>query len=108
MPKYTVRVTRAFEEDTVDLDIEAHNWEEAKAEAIKEAKSDPGMYFGGVPNPEFYVDMVDDDEEAALEDEDVCRTCGEPYEDGGDGFDGECPDCADKTDQKLHPENHDG
>ncbi|MGK9085239.1 hypothetical protein KXR64_14285 [Brucella intermedia] len=27
---------------------------------------------------------------------------------GGDGFDGECPGCADKTDQKLHPENHDG
>jgi hypothetical protein len=39
------------------------------------------------------------------EDENVCRTCGEEYPEGGDGFDGECPDCADKTDQKLHPEN---
>lgn len=35
---------------------------------------------------------------AIAEDEDGhCRTCGQPYEDGGDGYDGECPDCADKT-----------
>lgn len=36
----------------------------------------------------------------------ICRTCGEAYEEGGDGYDGECPDCADKTDQELHPENY--
>jgi predicted nucleic acid-binding Zn-ribbon protein len=24
-----------------------------------------------------------------------CRTCGERYAEGGDGFDGECPSCAD-------------
>ena len=30
-------------------------------------------------------------------DDDICRTCGEEYADGGDGFDGECPSCADKT-----------
>ncbi|WP_143062010.1 hypothetical protein [Faunimonas pinastri] len=43
---------------------------------------------------------------AEEENEDLCRTCGAQYEDGGDGFDGECPSCADKTDQKLHPENY--
>lgn len=29
--------------------------------------------------------------------EDHCRTCGEQYGDGGDGYDGECPICADLT-----------
>lgn len=48
------------------------------------------------------------DEIAGIEDEDenLCRTCGEEYDEGGDGYDGECPDCADKTDQKLHPGNY--
>lgn len=31
------------------------------------------------------------------DDEGKCRTCGEPYDGCGDGFDGECPSCADKT-----------
>lgn len=26
-----------------------------------------------------------------------CRTCNEPYDGAGDGWDGECPDCADIT-----------
>jgi hypothetical protein len=26
----------------------------------------------------------------------ACRTCGAKYADGGDGFDGECPSCADR------------
>jgi hypothetical protein len=26
-----------------------------------------------------------------------CRTCYEPYDGCGDGYDGECPSCADKT-----------
>ena len=30
-------------------------------------------------------------------DEDVCRTCGARYEGFGDGYDGECPDCADTS-----------
>lgn len=40
------------------------------------------------------------------EDEGTCRTCGESYNPYGDGYDGECPSCADKTDQDLHPENY--
>lgn len=27
----------------------------------------------------------------------VCRTCGDRYPEAGDGWDGECPDCADRT-----------
>ena len=37
----------------------------------------------------------DDDEDEGAEP--VCRTCGEPYGAFGDGWDGECPDCADKS-----------
>ena len=70
MPKYTVRVTRSFEEETVDLEVEADSWEQAKTEAVKEAKSDQGLYFEPDPRPEFYVASMDDDEEEALEAED--------------------------------------
>ena len=38
--------------------------------------------------------------------ENTCRTCGEVYEPNGDGYDGECPSCADKTDKELHPEDY--
>jgi len=27
----------------------------------------------------------------------ICRTCGQRYAYAGDGWDGECPECADKT-----------
>lgn len=36
-----------------------------------------------------------------------CRTCGERYSPYGDGYDGECPACADRTDQALHDESDD-
>lgn len=29
-----------------------------------------------------------------------CRTCRKPFDEGGDGYDGECPSCADKTANK--------
>jgi hypothetical protein len=29
--------------------------------------------------------------------EEVCRTCGEPYDGYGDGWDGECGNCADRS-----------
>lgn len=32
--------------------------------------------------------------------EDACRECGEHYEDGGDGYDGMCPSCADKAEHE--------
>lgn len=31
----------------------------------------------------------------------ACRTCGELYHADGDGFDDECPPCADRTDEQL-------
>lgn len=44
-----------------------------------------------------------DDFEDAEEDEDadpVCDACGEPYAEGGDGYDGKCPSCADKAERR--------
>lgn len=32
--------------------------------------------------------------------DDYCRTCFEPYADNGDGWDGECPICADRTEAR--------
>ena len=34
---------------------------------------------------------------AMEEDLDLCRDCGSDYPDGGDGYNGRCPDCADKA-----------
>jgi len=50
-----------------------------------------------------FAEVIEDSED---DDFLVCRSCGEHYAEGGDGYDGECPGCADKTDQKLHPENY--
>lgn len=35
-----------------------------------------------------------------LDDDDFCRTCNCLYDGCGDGYDGECPDCADKAEEK--------
>jgi DNA-directed RNA polymerase subunit RPC12/RpoP len=40
------------------------------------------------------------DECVKKEDDDACRDCGETYEDGGDGYNGRCPDCADKAEKE--------
>jgi DNA-directed RNA polymerase subunit RPC12/RpoP len=32
-----------------------------------------------------------------------CRTCGATYSEFGDGWEGECPDCADRTYAKEFP-----
>ena len=54
-----------------------------------------------------YWEWVRDREDAAeILGRAYCRTCGDIYEDCGDGYDGECPSCADKTEQerlKGHP-----
>jgi hypothetical protein len=39
-------------------------------------------------------------DECAPDDENTCRDCGEEYADGGDGYNGRCPDCADKAEQE--------
>lgn len=38
------------------------------------------------------------------EDAGLCRTCACTYNHAGDGWDGECPDCADKTEALLDEE----
>lgn len=35
----------------------------------------------------------------------ICRTCGDPYRDYADGWDGECPSCADRRYLAEHPED---
>ena len=43
---------------------------------------------------------VGDDELEQGEDEEACRECGKKYATCGDGYDGMCPDCADKAEDK--------
>lgn len=43
-------------------------------------------------NETYYHEVLDTDY-----DEDLCDECGEHFDDGGDGFDGLCPSCADKA-----------
>ena len=53
------------------------------AGAVMEAKMTPGQMFR--------VTVLNQDP--------VCRTCNEPYTDGGDGYDGRCPGCADAAEK---------
>ena len=62
MPKFEVRVTRDLDDQDVDIDVEAPDWEEAKRRAIAEVAANSHAYFGPVPPPEFYVRGMDDDE----------------------------------------------
>lgn len=39
-------------------------------------------------NQTYYHEVLDDD---------LCDECGKHFDDGGDGYDGLCPDCADKA-----------
>ncbi|TDW20483.1 hypothetical protein EV128_125113 [Rhizobium azibense] len=45
-------------------------------------------------------EIFEEETELAEPDEDACRDCGEHYEDGGDGYNGRCPDCADKAEEE--------
>ena len=75
-----------------------------------EIDDDPNVSLGGDPGAWVHAWVWVSDEDAGIqtedEDENICRTCSETYAEGGDGYDGECPSCADKTDQKLNPENY--
>jgi hypothetical protein len=73
---------------------------EVDEDAIVSVGSDPGAFV------QAWIWISNEEAGIKDDDEDTCRTCGEEYPEGGDGFDGECPNCADKTDQKLHPENY--
>lgn len=45
----------------------------------------------------FTIDPARFQGEATDDAEEKCRTCGETYQDDGDGYDGECPSCADRS-----------
>ncbi len=63
---------------------------------LQEEGAGGGEKLPGTFTPPFqqthdqFGDGTDDEE-----DDDACRTCGKQYAQGGDGYDGECPDCAD-------------
>ena len=66
MPRYEIRVTRNLDGEYVDIDIEEESWEAAKASAISEAKANSETYFPVLPEPEFGVEPMDDDESSHI------------------------------------------
>lgn len=70
-----------------------------------EAPSDHiGVVAWGASNHLRYVGS----QHASLWVGDICRTCGDTYDPYGDGYDGECPSCADKSFEKEGWESEDG
>lgn len=61
MPKFNVRILRSYEEEFVDIDVEASSAEAAKNKALKEARSNACLYFGATPEPEYSVDSCETD-----------------------------------------------
>jgi hypothetical protein len=51
--QYEVRVYRRYDEEYVDLEIEATSEEEAKELAEKDAVANKSLYFGETPEPSF-------------------------------------------------------
>ncbi|QNG62646.1 hypothetical protein B1VFA_014 [Rhizobium phage B1VFA] len=67
-----------------------------------EIDDDPRVSAGGDPGAWVHAWVWVRDDEAGIpdEDENTCRECGEEYADGGDGYNGRCPDCADKAEEE--------
>ncbi|QWY83077.1 hypothetical protein [Rhizobium phage RHph_X66] len=68
-----------------------------------EIDDDPRVSAGGDPGAWVHAWVWVRDDEAGVpdpDDEDKCRDCGEEYADGGDGYNGRCPDCADKAEEE--------
>lgn len=113
-----------YEVENEDTHLGYEEWVEARCEQAKAdgktfcpvcgADKDPGVDCDSAlceqrrasGHPEYPATCDDPSCCDQPDDKEVCRTCGARYDDGGDGFDGECPTCADKTDQELHPENY--
>ncbi|AGC36139.1 hypothetical protein B7L88_gp149 [Rhizobium phage RHEph10] len=77
------------------LQTQADDEMEVDDDAVVSPGSDPGAFVQAwiwVRNDEAGVQDEDD--------EDACRDCGAHYEDGGDGYNGRCPDCADKAEEE--------
>jgi DNA mismatch endonuclease Vsr len=70
-----------------------------KLNAINEIYLDE-VYVPGLDGRLTEASLAHEPDEAELfeiDGEEPCRECGEPYPDGGDGWDGLCPDCADRA-----------
>ncbi|MCO5145398.1 MAG: hypothetical protein M9895_04360 [Aquamicrobium sp.] len=84
--------------------VETNDELEVDDDAIVSLGADPGAWVHAwvwVTNEQIGITDIDD---ADRGDANNCRTCGEKYDPYGDGYDGECPDCADKTYAKEFPE----
>lgn len=86
MPDYLV---------TWEIDVTAETPVEAAREALRIQRNPESIatVFGVADG--FDVRRVDLTELDDDPDGDLCRDCAQPYEDGGDGYNGRCPDCAD-------------
>lgn len=81
-----------------NLDDDDYNVLSEHLRALR-ASGEVAEYTLSVPNDDAHLDDVlqelDD-----LTGTEACRTCAIPYSTSGDGYDGECPECADKTADK--------
>ncbi len=60
--KYSVRVTRTYPEEFVDLEIESESEEEAAQLAESDAELNEVLYFGDSPDPVFEAESDDIEE----------------------------------------------
>lgn len=79
---------RAAAQMQADDDLEVDD------DAVVALGDDPGAWVHA------WIWIRNDEAGIPDEDENKCRDCGEEYADGGDGYNGRCPDCADKAEEE--------
>lgn len=105
---YQIRVSRALTEDEQTSDDPLNDIIEAfRSAARRDHEVEGELEFDDAPKVSIGADgngayvaawrWISNDEAGVPDPDEACRTCGETYADGGDGFDGECPICADKS-----------
>ena len=99
MPKYIINLT-GYRVVSTEITIEADNEGEVEAKLAEKltVNLDGSWDDRSTLDWENHRDIVDieiADIEQEL-DEDQCIICKIKYEDGGDGYNGCCPDCADR------------
>lgn len=55
MPRYIVRVERTYEEEWVDIEVDARSAADARCQAQAEARATACTYFGPPPEPSYNV-----------------------------------------------------
>lgn len=56
---YEVRVSRSFEEEYLDIEVQASSEEEAEQLALAEAKAKPHLYFGAGGSPSYRAESAE-------------------------------------------------